>query len=65
MAYRYKGSINFGFVYIPITLHTAIKENHIAFHLLDKKTLSRVKYLKTCESCDNKKIKNEDRKSVV
>ncbi len=60
MAYRYKGSINFGFVYIPITLHTAIKENHIAFHLLDKKTLSRVKYLKTCESCDNKKIKNED-----
>ena len=38
MAYSYKGSISFGFVYIPITLHASTQEHGISFHLLDKKT---------------------------
>lgn len=60
MAYSYKGSISFGFVYIPITLHASTQEQGISFHLLDKKTKSRVKYKKTCVDCKDKEIKNED-----
>lgn len=60
MAYSYKGSISFGFVYIPITLHASTQEHSISFHLLDKKTKSRVKYKKTCVDCKDKEIKNED-----
>lgn len=60
LAYSYKGSISFGFVYIPITLHASIQEHGISFHLLDKKTKSRVKYKKTCVDCKDKEIKNED-----
>ncbi len=58
--YSYKGSISFKFVYIPITLHLAVKENNISFNLLDKKTKSKIKYKKTCVECDNKEVKNED-----
>ena len=60
LAYSYKGSISFGFVYIPITLHASTQEHGISFHLLDKKTKSRVKYKKTCVDCKDKEIKNED-----
>lgn len=48
MAYSYKGGISFGLVYIPVTLHSTIKENDIGFNMIDKKTMSRVKYKKTC-----------------
>ncbi|MGM9969097.1 MAG: Ku protein [Anaeroplasma sp.] len=58
--YSYKGSITFGFVYIPITLNVAVKENSISFNLLDKKTKSKIKYKKTCVDCKNKEVKNED-----
>jgi len=60
MAYSYKGSISFGFVYIPITLFNSVKSNDISFNLLDKKTMSRVKYKKTCADCDGREIKQED-----
>ncbi len=60
MAYSYKGSISFGLVYIPITLHSTIKENDIGFNLIDKKTMSRVKYKKTCADCDGREVKQED-----
>ncbi len=60
MAYSYKTSIGFGLVYIPITLHSTIKNNDIGFNMLERKTLSRVKYNKTCTDCNNKIIKNED-----
>ena len=60
MAYSYKTSIAFGLVYIPITLYNTIKNNDIGFNLLDKKTGSRVQYIKTCKDCDDKIIKNED-----
>lgn len=60
MAYSYKGAITFGLVYIPITLVTSVKENNVSFNLLDKKTMSRIKYKKTCVDCENKEVKNEN-----
>ena len=59
MAY-YKGAISFGLVYIPITLNASVKENDIGFNMIEKHTMSRVKYKKTCVDCDNKEVKNED-----
>lgn len=60
MAYSFKGSINLGFIYIPITLHLVVKDQSIHFHMLDRKTQSRVKYKKTCVDCKNRELKNED-----
>ncbi len=60
MGYSYKGSISFGFVYIPITLHSTFKNNDIGFNMIDKKTMSRVKYKKTCADCDGREVKQED-----
>lgn len=60
MAYSYKGSISFGLVYIPIKLHSCIRENNIGFNLLDKKTKSRIKYKKTCEECNGAEVKPEN-----
>jgi len=60
MAYSYKGAITFGLVYIPIVLNSSIKENDIGFNMLDKKTMSRVKYKKTCVDCKDKEVKNEN-----
>lgn len=60
MAYSYKGSISFGLVYIPVTLHSSIRRNDIGFNLIDKKTMSRVRYKKTCESCGGREVKQEE-----
>lgn len=60
MGYSYKGSISFGLVYIPVTLHSTIKDNDIGFNMIDKKTMSRVKYKKTCADCDGREVKQED-----
>ena len=60
MAYSFKGGLNFGFVYIPIELHASIKEHNIGFNMIDKNTMSRIKYVKTCVDCDDKPVKNED-----
>ena len=60
MAYSYKGAITFGLVYIPITLQLSIKEQDIGFNMIEKNTMSRVKYKKTCVDCNNKEVKNED-----
>lgn len=60
MAYSYKGSISFGLVYIPITLHNSIKQNDVGFNMIDKKTMSRVRYKKTCEECGGREVKQED-----
>ena len=60
MGYSYKGSLSFGFVYIPIILHSTIKNNDIGFNMIDKKTMSRVKYKKTCADCDDREVKQED-----
>ena len=58
--YSYKGAITFGLVYIPVELVACIKNNDIGFNLIDKKTMSRVKYKKTCVDCDDREVKNED-----
>lgn len=60
MAYSYKTAIGFGLVYIPVVLHSAIKNNDIGFNMLDKKTKSRIQYKKTCAECNNREVKNED-----
>lgn len=60
MAYSYKSSISFGLVYIPITLHLCVKNNDISFNFIDKNTMSRIKYKKTCLDCSGKEVKNED-----
>lgn len=60
MAYSYKGSISFGLVYIPVTLHNSIKENDIGFKLIDRQSMSRVKYKKTCADCQGREVKQED-----
>ena len=60
MAYSYKGSISFGLVYIPVTLHSAVKDNSIGFNMIDRKTMSRVIYKKTCADCDGSEVKQED-----
>lgn len=60
MGYSYKGAIAFGLVYIPITLSVSVKENEIGFNMIERKTMSRVKYKKTCLNCNNKEVKNED-----
>lgn len=60
MAYSYKGSISFGLVYILVTLHSAVKNNDIGFNMIDKKTMSRVRYKKTCEDCGGREVKQED-----
>ena len=60
MAYSFKGNLSFGFVYIPVTLHLAIKDSRVAFKLFDQKTKSRIQYKKTCLDCDGREVKNED-----
>lgn len=60
MAYSYKSSINFGLVYIPIELHSTVKNNDISFNQIDRKTMSRVKYVKTCVDCKDRIVKQED-----
>ncbi len=42
----WKGSISFGLLNIPVTLQSAQSERELHFSLLDKKDLSRIKYLK-------------------
>jgi len=55
-----KTSINFGLVYIPVVLNVSAKAEEISFNQLDKKTLSRVRYIKTCEDCNGKKVEQSD-----
>ena len=55
-----KSAISFGLVYIPVKLHLAVRDNAVSFNMIEKKTMSRVKYLKTCVDCNNREIKNED-----
>ena len=55
-----KTSINFGLVYIPVVLSISAKVEEISFNQLDKKTGSRVRYIKTCEDCNGKKVEQSD-----
>lgn len=59
MAVSWKGSISFGLIYIPIALHIAAQEKGISFNQLHKETKQRIRYIKTCEDCNNP-VSNED-----
>ncbi len=56
---KIKTAIQFGLVYIPVTLHSCTKNTDIGFNLIYKKTGQRIKYQKTCEDCPVK-IEQED-----
>ncbi len=51
MAYSYKTAIEFGLVYIPVTLQSCVKTKDVGFNMIYKKTGQRIKYKKTCENC--------------
>ncbi|MCL2861060.1 MAG: Ku protein [Firmicutes bacterium] len=55
-----KTSITFGLVYIPVALSLSAKVDEISFNQLDKKTKSRIRYNKTCDECDGKKVETDD-----
>jgi DNA end-binding protein Ku len=54
------GLLSFGLVSIPVQLHTAIKDQHIAFHLLHTKCGSRVQNRYYCPVC-NVTVERDDR----
>ena len=56
----YKGAITFGLVYIPVTLTAAVKENDVSFNLLERSTMSRVQYKKTCVDCGGREVAQGD-----
>lgn len=60
MGYSYKGSISFGLIYIPINLQASIKNNDIGFNMIDRQTMSRVQYKKTCVDCGDREVKQSD-----
>lgn len=60
MAYSFKGNLSFGFVFIPVTLHSAVRDSSLSFRLFDRKTKSRIQYKKTCVDCDGREVKNEE-----
>lgn len=60
MGISFKGAISFGLIYIPISLYNVIRTNDISFNLIEKNTMSRVKYKKTCVDCDNNEVKQGD-----
>lgn len=58
MAYSYKCNLSFGLVYIPVKLVAAAKSNDIGFNMIDSKSMSRIKYVKT--DMDGNKVDNKD-----
>lgn len=51
----WKGSINFGLVYIPVSVYPATKEEKISFRQLRKSDLSPIRYKKVAEA-DQKEV---------
>ena len=54
-----KSSINFGMVYIPISYTSLVKNNDIDFCMLDKNTMSKIRYKKVSEDT-KKEVLNKD-----
>lgn len=59
-SYSFKGSISFGLVYIPVTLHNTVKNNDVGFNMLDRRTMSKIRYKKTCDDCGGREVSKED-----
>ncbi|HJT38338.1 MAG TPA: Ku protein [Actinomycetota bacterium] len=45
----WSGAINFGLVSVPVKMYTAVKPKDIAFHQVDEKTGSRIRYKRVSE----------------
>jgi DNA end-binding protein Ku len=48
----WKGSITFGLVNIPVGLYSAEQREEVAFHLLDRRNMARVRYKRVNEKSD-------------
>ncbi|MCO7175996.1 Ku protein [Sporolactobacillus kofuensis] len=59
MRTMWKGSIQFGLVYIPIKLYTATEDKDIRLRMLHKECMSPINYTRTCSKC-GKAVANED-----
>lgn len=59
MRTMWKGSIQFGLVYIPIKLYTATENKDVRLRMLHKDCMSPIKYTRTCSKC-GKAVGNED-----
>lgn len=55
----WKGSISFGLVNVPIKMHAATENKDFQFNYLHKECHNRVRYIKTCPSCEVE-VKGED-----
>jgi len=55
----WKGSINFGLVYIPVSVYPATREEKISFKQLRASDLSPIRYKKVAEA-DEKEVKSEE-----
>ena len=55
----WKGSINFGLVYIPVAVYPATREEKISFKQLRATDLSPIRYKKVAEA-DQKEVKPEE-----
>lgn len=60
MGLSFKGAISFGLIYIPISMYSVVRSTDISFHLIDRKTMSRVQYKKTCVDCHNQEVGPEN-----
>ena len=58
-AAAHKGAIQFGLVYIPVALHTAVSTNDISFHQLHKDSHARIRYKKVREDTGQEVQPNE------
>lgn len=54
----WKGSINFGLVYIPVAVYPATREDKVSFKQLRKSDLSPIRYKKVAEA-DDKEVPSE------
>lgn len=53
MASIWKGSISFGLVNIPVSLHSAVREDHISFRMLEKDSLSPIGFERVSKKTGN------------
>lgn len=60
MAVAHKGAISFGLVHIPVDLYIATSDSGVAFNQLHKDCKQRIKYKKTCPTCNINDLKPED-----
>jgi len=59
MRSMWKGSISFGLVNVPIQLYKATESHDIRFHQVHKKDGGRIRYRRTCDTCDEE-VPRED-----